>query len=115
MDLFDLAKRVKAGVKLLDRVLPSWRLTLRKHDDEFDLADPDCCILGTLEHHSKQMRLLHKKRVKGLLDEDGYNRAVERLNISCNGAKFGFDIESPTTANYDYDTLQALWRAEYLI
>ena len=115
MDLFDCARRVRAGARYLDKLVPGWRKILRRHEEDFDIGDPECCILGTLEHHSKQLRLLNKKRADGLLTEPAYDRAKARLKMHETRAEdLGFDTK-PHSAfeDDDWDTLQELWRAEF--
>ena len=100
------AQAVRRGVALLDRVLPNWRKTMRKHADQFDLRDGDHCVLGTLEHHSG-LRRLRKLRGDPNHYESAYFRAVARLRIR-NGKTLGFD-----SADLSYKELQELWRAEF--
>ena len=112
--LLDLAKAVKRGAKLLDRKIPTWRHTLRSHADEFDIAAPECCILGTLEHFSGRMRQLSKKHKQ---DDSTpwrrFSRGRVALNLSSHAAsEHGFEHLS-TGDSTDYDSLNALWRAEF--
>lgn len=115
MALFDLAQRVKRGVRLLDKKVPGWRKVLYRHRDSFDLSDGACCVLGTLEHHSARMKALHRSRVKGM-DGADYAWAVRRLNLEF-GRIYGFDVEGPFTFESErkqqYADLNDLWRAEF--
>lgn len=111
------ALAVKRGAKLLDKVLPRWRAVMRKHEDEFDLSDPDYCVLGTLEHHSA----LKRRRPKQKIEEDdfGYFAAVRRLGIAHDVTDLGFEagtngMNDPTyNCGLTYQELDALWRAEF--
>lgn len=115
MDLFDLASRVKRGVRLLDKKVPEWRQIIRRHANTLDLADGDFCVLGTLEHHSARMRQLHAKRVAGMDDAD-YHRALDRLGII--GSAYGFTAPGPgggyddETENDQFRALTDLWKIE---
>ncbi len=118
MELVELAKRVRAGVKFLDKKFPQWRNTLRQHSDEFDLTSGAHCVLGTLEHHNGRLRILTKKlrAEDDGYSEDAYSRALTALKIE--GEKFGFDADwagVDTYDNYrnDMTTLNDLWRAEF--
>lgn len=116
MDLFDLAQRVKRGVKLLDKKVPGWRRVMRTHADQFKLSDPECCVLGTLEHYSARLRALNKKYVVDY-DCPDYHRAVRRLNLEF-GSSYGFDNPCSSADQSENDrnwtTLQDLWKAEFL-
>jgi hypothetical protein len=116
MDLLNLAHRVKKGVKLLDRKVPNWRSILKNHESQFDFADGECCVLGTLEHYSGRMRVL-KKRVHITDSENAFGKAAETLRISGDTADYGFDGQ-PAHGDFDlsYQTqvkmLSDLWKAE---
>ncbi len=120
VELVELVKRVKRGVKVLDRKIPNWRTVLRRHQEEFRLSNLDYCILGTLEHHSGRMRQLNQKRVDGTISNDGYTRAIRRLNLAT-GTPYGFDLaSSDSDAPYGsekrndlWKQLEALWRGEF--
>lgn len=111
-DLLELAKRVKNGVRLLDRKFPTWRRTMRRHRYTFNLRSGDYCILGTLEHHLGRARVLRKR--KGL-SEEGYLGLRDALNI-VSAKDYGFYWDSTDAAldpENQIPTLTALWRAEF--
>lgn len=109
-DVFEIAKRVKKGAKLLDKKVPKWRSILRKHKDQFDFADGDCCVLGTLEHYNGLKAL---GRTPDPFD-DRFNRAAHRLNLHGKTFDYGFDfMEDGFRNSEEISTLNALWRAEF--
>lgn len=111
-DLLTLAKNVKRGVRLLDRKFPTWRRTLRAHAREFNLADGEHCVLGTLEHHLGRAREFRKRKKR---IETGYFGLKIALGIE--GTDYGFywgtdepnDIERAERIR----TISTLWRAEF--
>lgn len=122
----DAQKRVKAGVALLDKKIPNWRTTIRKHRRQFDFQDSEHCVIGTLEHYSGRLRQL-KTKFKFDGNEFAFDRGLKLLKASA--ALHGFDVEggvnrvtkygysSPgsdtlVTASDEYEVLDALWRAE---
>lgn len=115
MELIDIAKAVKRGVRLLDKKIPNWRTILRKHEDQFDFADGTHCVLGTLEHYSGRMRVLKAKRNVPLY-EGAFKRAYLALGIESGQTKdFGFDwsANSSTSPDQQKAFFSALWRAEF--
>lgn len=115
MNLYEMARRVKRGVRLLDRKIPDWRRVLRRHREEFEFRDGDCCVLGTLEHYTGRMRELLKKADA---DEDSrYMRALSALRLEGDAdIEHGFDgIDKGggETDNIEMDALSDLWRAEF--
>lgn len=113
MTLLELAKRVRRGVKLLDRLIPNWRRTMRNHQDQYDFQDGDHCILGTLEHYNGRMSVLKKRRA---VDTDySYGRGAKALGLK-EGITYehGFDGQI-SGGSYDADMAQLdqLWRAEF--
>ena len=121
MELFDIARCVKAGARFLDKKIPNWRSVLRKHSDEFDFADGEHCVLGTLEHYSGRMRELAKKRTVPTKD-DRFTRAIDILDIAGKDEALGFDVPREAYEYDEYGTNKAvtacaqfneLWRAEF--
>lgn len=110
MTLFDMARRVKAGVRLLDRKIPNWRTVLRRHEDEFDFADGSHCVLGTLEHYSGRMRTLIARR-QAKQEPDPFWRAAKALGVEAREEDLGFEAEDVRTK--ERDMLAELWRAEF--
>lgn len=117
MTLFEQAQRVKRGVALLDKKIPKWRDTLRRHRAQFDFANGDCCVLGTLEHYDKRMRQL---KLKGASKDetDRFERACTRLGLDeqddIAACGFAFSTPSDSTENDEEGrTLHDLWRAEF--
>lgn len=116
MDLLETAKRVKRGVKPLDKKVPNWRQVLRKHQDQFDFADGDHCVLGTLEHYSGRMRVLRAKNRAATKEVFTFTRAALALGITDEDTDlYGFDWDSQDLENrYDVRiALGVLWRAEF--
>lgn len=116
MTLFDLAQRVRNGVRLLDKKIPNWRTILRKHEGSFDFSNGDCCILGTLEHHSGRMRVLRKRR--RVTDRLAFTRGYQCLGLeSADVEAHGFDADATDCYSYvdqkDLEVLSDLWRAEF--
>jgi hypothetical protein len=114
--IYELAQRVKKGVKLLDKHIPNWRRTIKAHKDQFDFMDGDCCVLGTLEHYNGRMRVL--KARKGVRDHYRFTAALKALGVD-RSSDYGFDIDrrlsDPTLEGQQsrqYDILTALWKAE---
>ena len=122
MELFDTARRVKRGARFLDKKIPNWRSVLRKHSDEFDFADGEFCVLGTLEHYSGRMRELAKKRNADDLN-GRFIRAIHILGLEDKDEALGFDVPLNTYEEYDEDgtneavtafaQFSELWRAEF--
>lgn len=114
--LLDLAKRVKKGVRLLDRRVPGWRTTLKEHADSFNIKQGSCCVLGTLEHYNGRMQVLNARRLK-LSAYPDYWRGTKRLNIEDRGKDYGFNAdfedESFGASDAEFAILQDLWRAEF--
>lgn len=108
MDLLDLAKKVKRGSRLLDRKLPSWRRVMQKHRDQFNFADPQFCVLGTLKHHLGRARVLRKQAGSS---EAGYHGLLQALRLD-RGSEHGFDW-SGSVDDATGDTLALLWRTEF--
>lgn len=124
--LFELAKRVRKGVALLDKKVPNWRKVMRKNDETFNIRNGECCILGTLEH-KRALRKLGKPMSSRFYRDNGYERAERILHIE--GSDYGFntideedliDLEDPEQS-YDeinddaqFEVLQELWRAEFM-
>ncbi len=118
LDFKAIAKRMKRGVRLLDRKIPNWRLVLRKHEYQFDFTDGECCVLGTLEHYSGRMRVLRERQKS----DPGYRygRAIEALHLDKAGQDtlHGFEaaassMYTPNDFDQERDVLDALWRAEF--
>ena len=116
MELFDIARCVKAGARFLDKKIPNWRSVLRKHSDEFDFADGEHCVLGTLEHYSGRMRVL---KARGLKNSNyAFTRAYTKLGIEDRVAGLGFDYNDTEDGWSDEHAnntkiFNALWRAEF--
>lgn len=122
MELLEIAKRVKRGVRLLDKKVPNWRRTLREHEDQYDFANGDCCVLGTLEHYNGRLRVLSAKRAKN--GDYPFGRAVRAVGLKVNddddscadeATQHGFDAIDGGGGSYEDEiaTLDALWRAEF--
>lgn len=119
IDIAAIARRVKRGVRLLDKKIPDWRQILRKHRTEFDFRDGDHCVLGTLEHYSGRMRVL-KARVRTQTDYP-FGRALDALKLRGDNRDVDFGFDGEIHSDYDRDddrddemtTLDALWRAEF--
>lgn len=111
MDIYDIATRVKRGVKLLDKKVPNWRLILRKNREQFNFADGSCCVLGTLEHFSGRMRVLKAKRDVPSY-EPPFSRAIQALGI-VSSKDYGFDWSRMNDGEEGKEALTALWRAEF--
>lgn len=115
--IYELAQRVKKGVKLLDKRIPNWRRTIKKHKDQFDFTNGECCVLGTLEHYNGRMRVL--KARKQINDAHPFLAATKALG-GIEPREYGFDVDSrltdPTLADNQhakqYEILTALWKAE---
>jgi len=111
--LADVYRRVRRGVALLDQKVPNWRRTMRKHQDQYNFADGDFCVLGTLEHFNGRLHTLRKRKAESVWStQDRMTRAQYRLGID-HSSHFGFcwrtghqDIEGPLLAE--------LWRQEFL-
>lgn len=118
MDILELARSVKRGVKLLDKKIPNWRQVMRKYEDQFNFADGECCILGTLEHHSGRLQVLNQRKAAAADPEDAYRRAAARLGLNIEADEdelYGFNV---TTDAYDdseavMGDIGDLWRAEF--
>lgn len=106
-NIIKLVKRVKRGVRLLDKKVPGWRKTLKTHTRTFDIGRANYCVLGTLEHYNARMKALNKKRVVGQSFPD-YYRATVRLNFATGAASYGFNGDESSRG-----VLQQLWRAEF--
>lgn len=123
MELLELAKRVKRGVRLLDKKVPNWRAVLRRHEGQYDFADGDHCVLGTLEHFSGRMRVLRERGLDPDRTKNAYVVAAARLGIwneadrttdDSTPAQCGFDaVDLEATRDADRNVLDALWRAEF--
>lgn len=100
-------KRVRCGIKWLDKNRPSWRRNLRKRLVEdgvrLDLADSYTCILGLTYAKIAQ--------TQGDDDGNGYDYALDRFK-ELNDSKFGFDSDLPK--GIDYHLLQAVWEQELI-
>lgn len=108
--LRDLAKRVKRGVKLLDKKTPTWRRTLRKNRGTFNFASPDMCVIGTLIHHDAKFKKLRKQATR-----EAFSSAVSMLTrkLSSEAAPaYGFDSAEDEINTVVYPALSALWEAE---
>ena len=120
--LRELALAVKRGVKLLDKKIPNWRTVIKRHEDEFDFADGDYCVLGTLEHYAGRMRVLKEKKRIGndYNSEHGrYSRACKALGISKGvlHRQHGFDgciddNNDESVRDTEMEFLSDLWKAE---
>jgi hypothetical protein len=110
-------------VALLDKKVPNWRQTMRKHVDQYNFSDGACCVLGTLEHYNGRMRTLRAKGVSAadikqtLADEGRFETAKLRLG-QIEGAEYGFDtcFGDHDRADTDDDpmvTLHELWKTEF--
>ena len=112
MIFLETARRVRAGVRLLDKKIPGWRHVLRRHVEQFDFADGDHCVLGTLEHYSGRMKVLARKH----REHDDYSRfdsALKALGIK-DEVGFGFDCANRFQGwEEEGALLDALWRAEF--
>lgn len=124
----ELAARVKRGARLLDKKVPNWRTTMRKHADTFRLNSPRLCILGTLEHYNGRMKVL-KARGADLSDMQlgGYYMALRRLHLdenttskalAFNFSSFGMcetfpSLQEPQGRTAAWDVLQGLWEVEF--
>lgn len=113
MELLDIAKRVKRGVRLLDRRIPNWRAIMRKHRADFNIGDPECCILGTLEHHVGRLKVLRARRKVIPADFTAYHSAARSLRIEAVTREHGFERTAGAENIEEYRTLQALWLAEF--
>jgi hypothetical protein len=118
MSLLNIAKRVKRGVRLLDKKIPNWRAVLRKHKDQFNFGNSAHCVLGTLEHFSGQMQTL-KARI-GLTQHDdaeyaSYTNARKALKLRMyEDEDYGFDAcHQDERRGAEINTLSDLWRAEF--
>jgi hypothetical protein len=118
MNLLAIASRVKAGAKLLDKKLPGWRNVVKRHQDQFDFANGDYCVLGTLEHYSGKMRVLKARKGKDAQQPDNrFGNAATALGISGDAAVYGFDggsVGDDTCLSYSEQLpiLSDLWKAE---
>ena len=122
--LLDLAKRVKKGAALLDKKVPGWRKTMRRHDDTFNIGSGKCCVLGTLEH-ARALRKLGasktevKERLKLLAGEPSTAYYIGATRLGIDGEDYGFEpplSEEETDWNANEEAwafLQDLWKAEY--
>ena len=106
-----LVQRVKRGVRLLDRKVPNWRRVMRRYQDRFNLNDANSCVLGILDNHSSQMRMLAKRmKVTGI---PNFYRALRSLDLMAGfGESHGFSSSFDISGS-ESDSLQALWRAEF--
>ncbi len=118
MDLLNIAKRVRNGVKLLDKKIPNWRSIVKNHESEFDFTDGACCVLGTLEHYSGRLKVLKKRAGRKAQDANNpFGNAAVALGISGKTTEFGFDgLPAKTDFDIPYQdqmpVLTALWKAE---
>ena len=85
MKLLELATRVKAGATFLDNAIPKWRVILRRHAKDFNMADGDQCVLGTLEHYAGRLHVLRRQRAReilGLHSDNRFQVAAHLLGIT---------------------------------
>ena len=112
----EVYSRVRRGAQFLDKIVPEWRKVLRRHAKHLELGNGEQCVLGTLEHYSKQMQNLNRKRLSADMTEADYSRAVERLNLVQEKAvHLGFDVRYQSGVPrdlVDYQALNAAWQAE---
>lgn len=115
MELIEIVRRVKRGVRLLDRKIPNWRQVLRKHQDQYDFRDGDHCVLGTLEHFSGRMRVLKAKNKADEKEDYTFGKAYVALGLkSGESEQLGFDWTSQyNNEELEIVALDALWRAEF--
>lgn len=122
MTLVEIAKRVRRGAALLDKRIPNWRTIMRKHVAQYDFADGDCCVLGTLEHHSGILRTIKSNKARQLA-EDGVSRhTVAAAKLGINAREYGFDNvggvddlprDPFNPKQHSSKVLHALWLAEF--
>ena len=108
LDLCAIAKRVRAGVRQLDKKIPTWRRTLRRHGQDFDFRNSDCCVLGTLGSHTKEAQ--RRRAATDSAFEAALAELTGRTDMDT-ARRYGFEQSSIGAG--EYDALDALWRAEF--
>jgi hypothetical protein len=100
-----IAKRVRHGAELLDRILPGWFLQIDV--ETLDLAASCNCVLGQLAVDIVPRRQWFRAWRKGG-DRPEYAEAYEQLKLThAKAASHGFNLDND---NYGYDELTTEWK-----